>query len=787
VAVSTPDQHLRCLLILALTLLAGACVESGWTVCADGRMCGPDRVCDLVHGTCSSPNEECLGQIDRTECAGGALICLAGKCVGSCGDGVLDGPDECEGEDLDGSSCAELGFYTGDLVCRADCSFDSSSCSGACMDGQLDDEFELCDPTDFDPTSGSTCVSQGLDAGRQGCANDCQGYSNATCMRFGWTVEDPVVDDVEVDVMADIWGTREDLFVLVAPGGVRSGAQSWVPVGGDRGDAIRGRALFASSSSDIWVIDETGGGFLHWDGASWTEVASPAGGLNEIWGSSSSNVFAVGDQGAVVHFDGARWQTQRTPASGRALHAIVGLGENEVYAVGDAGTLLRHDGKTWSALDSGTTDALQGVWAHSSGEIWTVSDTDVRRFDGEEWAPMFTFERPSQQGSWIGGNGPSDVWVSGGGDGAVRRYDGTRWSALLDGDFFAQPLWVDGSAVTVGYQYGGGGLGVVRRWYGAGNGPVLDPNGLWSDVWALDPDVWIAVGTDPVTNEGLVLHSDGSRFTFDEPLLHVTGFSADHAFAAGGERILMWDGTSWTDSFPGGGSSIVDLWASGSTDVHAIDNTFAFPARVLHYDGRSWNELPFLEAQCGTSFARPERIWASGPQDVFVAGSNLLARFDGKTWSYENGETCTEVFESIWGSGPGDVWVFQTPRDDGQSRLYHWDGTEWASQVTNELGGPLVGTAADDVFLGTRAHYDGRVWSPINSSTVVGAPVFALPSRLFMIEGGNEGLGLNQFIRTRFWSQRAAEASCSDGVDDDADGATDRDDDDCKAALRGGR
>jgi len=780
--VSRTDQPIRrLLLVLILALLAGGCVESDWTVCDDGRVCAPGRVCDLVNGTCSSPDEECFRRADLEECSGGARVCLGGKCVDSCGDGVGNGRDECDGDDLQEQTCAALGWYAGDVACSSDCTLDSSACSGACMDGHLDPSFELCDPTDRAATAGVNCVLQGYDAGRQGCGTDCASATNDPCMRFGWSVEDPVEASPLVDSMEDIWGVGDDLFVLITPGGVRSAADDWTAVGAD-GDGIRGRALWASSSEDIWVVNARGDGFLRWNGAVWAAVASPAEGLNEIWGSSASDVFAVGDLGVVVHFDGEDWTPQPTPASTPGLRAIWGVGGDEVYAAGEAGGLLRYDGRAWSAIDSGATETLTGVWAYSASEIWTISATTVRRFDGSGWTEMLALVPALEARGWIAGTGPDDVWLTGGADGIVRRYDGARWATLLDGDLEPQPLWVGRDAVAVGYQFGSNGLGTVRRWYGAGTAPRLLKDGFWQDVWALQSDVWIAVGVDTVTGEALALHSNGSRlesFAFDDPVFHVSGFGPGRAYAAGRSgEVFEWDGTEWSVALPRGGPPLNDLWTSGSSDVYVLTDEFPAPPHVRHFDGRSWTTLPPIEAPCGVTASRG---WASSPDDIFVVGSNVLARFDGSAWTCYD-EPGSSAYASVWGSGPGDVWVFEGGGDDAEARLHHWDGAAWTVQGTAGTGN-LVGTAADDVFLGTSAHFDGRVWSPLRSSAMPGAPVFAIPSQLFMVTPAEEGL--TPFIRTRFWNQRAEETSCSDGVDDDADGATDIDDEDCRRGRRG--
>ncbi len=811
---TTPVQDVRrLLLILAVPLCAGACVESGWTVCSDGRLCEPGLTCDVGNGTCA--DEECLGKGEGAPCAGGGSTCQAGRCRDSCGDGIANGNDQCDRADLGGWTCASEGIdrYRGDVVCGADCMIDSSGCSGYCGDGALDRTFERCDPTDFGPSDGDSCFSQGFDAGRRGCAADCKGLSADPCMRFGWVAEHPVADSKDPDSLQDIWGTSDDLFILVSPGGVRSRVQAWAPVGAT-GDSIQGRALWASSYTDIWVVNSAGDGFFQWDGTTWREVSSPSGGLNEIWGSASTDVFAVGDLGALVHFDGVEWRPEDAPTT-RDLRAIWGNGPDDVYAAGEGGGLVHRDASGWSGIESGTTEDLIGVWASSPTEIWTLSDTSVRRFDGDAWIPSLDLDAesggagPISGRGWISGTGPSDIWISAGNPGTVRRYDGTRWWTLLGDEivgptlpllgadlYGAQPLWVERPSartsapqVAVGFEYGSG-HGAVNLWYGAGTGAKLAGLDQWNDVWALDPDTWIAVGE--VFPFGIALHSDGSTDSFEHAVLSVTGFDADHAYAidAAGS-IFGWNGTSWSPTPDTGLGPARDLWTSGSSDLYALvdEPPVEDAQRVVRFDGNSWTPLPALES-CGLFIWTG---WASSPDDVFVVGLDVLAHFDGFRWSCFDDESESSDFTSVWGSGPGDVWVVESPTLGQPERLHHWNGAEWTTEpldLERESGlspaGLLIGTAPDDIFLDNVAHYDGRLWSPLRPAAMQGRPVFALPSRLFMVDT-LEGEGLGQFIRTRSWNQRDHELDCADGVDDDADGLTDRDDPDCASESRGHR
>lgn len=46
-----------------------------------------------------------------------------------CGNGVVEGDEECDGEELDGEACEDVGVFDGgDLACARDCTFDTSAC-----------------------------------------------------------------------------------------------------------------------------------------------------------------------------------------------------------------------------------------------------------------------------------------------------------------------------------------------------------------------------------------------------------------------------------------------------------------------------------------------------------------------------------------------------------------------------------------------------------------------------------------------------------------------------------
>jgi uncharacterized protein (TIGR02145 family) len=74
------------------------------------------------------------------DCVSG--VCAAGACqVAACSDGLRNGAEECDGDDLDGATCESQGFVSGTLSCGIDCYFDTAACVSlwACGDSLVDD------------------------------------------------------------------------------------------------------------------------------------------------------------------------------------------------------------------------------------------------------------------------------------------------------------------------------------------------------------------------------------------------------------------------------------------------------------------------------------------------------------------------------------------------------------------------------------------------------------------------------------------------------------------------
>ncbi len=130
------------------------------------------------HGTCDVRDN---GPVCRCESGYQALglSCIQGQA--SCGDGLVNGDEVCDGTDLSDATCQSEGFGEGPLACADDClSFDTTGC-WTCGDGLVNGD-EVCDGTDL---SNATCRSQGFRGGTLACANDCLSFDTTGCWKCG--------------------------------------------------------------------------------------------------------------------------------------------------------------------------------------------------------------------------------------------------------------------------------------------------------------------------------------------------------------------------------------------------------------------------------------------------------------------------------------------------------------------------------------------------------------------------------------------------------------------------
>jgi hypothetical protein len=88
----------------------------------------------------------------------------------SCGNGVIEGQEACDGDDLDAQDCTHLGFVGGTLTCGEDCTLDATDCSNQVCGNGVQEGDEECDELDF---GGMNCTDLGFGPGLPLCTGEC--------------------------------------------------------------------------------------------------------------------------------------------------------------------------------------------------------------------------------------------------------------------------------------------------------------------------------------------------------------------------------------------------------------------------------------------------------------------------------------------------------------------------------------------------------------------------------------------------------------------------------------
>ncbi len=167
--------------------------------CSEGEDSRPYGSSHATTGTCGNnraeSGERCDGNDVRLSTCedlqfgpgvlGCALDCQDFDLTGcgapqTCGNGMVDPPEACDGEELGVQTCAGLGLGEGVLQCLNNCAgYDTSGCGSplSCGDGTRDGA-EVCDGSDF---GALTCQSLGLGSGALACASDCLSYDVSGC------------------------------------------------------------------------------------------------------------------------------------------------------------------------------------------------------------------------------------------------------------------------------------------------------------------------------------------------------------------------------------------------------------------------------------------------------------------------------------------------------------------------------------------------------------------------------------------------------------------------------
>jgi hypothetical protein len=261
-------------------------------------------------------------------------------------------------------------------------------------------------------------------------------------------------------------------------------------------------SIWGSSGSDVFAVGDSGA-ILHYDGTAWSAMASPTtSNLNSIWGSSSTHAIAVGDNGTILHYDGLNWLEAQSNTTNN-LNGIWGSSTVYAFAVGDAGTFLYYYNDSWSSpMPPGTITAnLNAVWGSpdKANDTYCVGDGGTIGHFGGSVPGGFMDSGTTENLKDIWGSSSSNVFAVGS-NGTFLIYDGYSWTAPMAGIFTFNFNAIWGSSGSDLFVVCDG--GAIGHFGGSPPGGPMDSGTTENlkDVWGSGADVF-AVGAN-----GTILH-----------------------------------------------------------------------------------------------------------------------------------------------------------------------------------------------------------------------------------------------------------------------------------------
>jgi len=693
---------------------------------------------------------------------------VTSSCQGYCGDGVINGSEECDVGVVD-VDCTNFGYHVpgsvtcglqadpGEPVSPGQCSVDHSACSQFCGDGILQPQFELCDG---DQTSVS-CQALGFHVGTVGCTQTTTTSSPAD--PSGCLILDPS--------NCDEWcgdGTRNGVELCDND----SFGQLSCTAYGYYSGSLACTQNTVTDKDDPQPLDNC-------------SVVDTSGCMDFCGdGFRNGNEVCDGDQfGALTcasfgFYGGTLTCSQSAitngPADGNDCSGIdvsncEGYCGDGVLQVDNGETCdgpLQQDGQscinylqTAGALgcdafcrqtydlcfvegrvpeDPQSEENLNDVWALSDDFIVLAGAAGtVRIWDGEAWT-VETGVGFGQRIQQVWGTSPSDVWICGAG-GKVRHYDGSAWSDRSPPAATNDELRALGGTAPDNVVVGGK-SGQLFRWDGSTWTTESVGTGTYYDVWADQASGhMLAVGFQ------VAAYYDGSEWNsiaYPETHLRAVWGTSNTDWYAGGQSGQLWhfDGSNWTalgvsisasilglhglgpgKFFLVGGAGIAQYHDNGVvTDLpgggpQPLQSVFALSEDNVVMVGSGaalyrWRGFGFQErGSFSAGFLR--HIHGTASDDVYVVGVNNpgVRRYDGSSWTQV---VPTGWYSGVWAVADDDVWAA------GDTGVIHWDGVGWNDVVDPALppaGRAIWASASNDVWVvgtqGSAAHWDGVSWT----------------------------------------------------------------------------
>jgi hypothetical protein len=517
----------------------------------------------------------------------------------------------------------------------------------------------------------------------------------------------------------------------------------------------------------------------YWDGSTWTvPAAQPAAvgagdnSLASVTALASDNVWAVGFSRAnnttpdnaltlIEHYDGTSWTQVASPNLALAANALFGvksLATNDIWAVGEAkasstssqGLIEHYDGTTWTIKVGAPTHGLEvlfdalplaanDVWAVGQGSNGGATYPLLEHWDGTAWTvpPYVTVGLPPT-GTAIAYNDiagvQGDMWIVGwGSTGAgaftfAQHYDGQAWTIasppspgqndqLIGVRYTANnDVWAFGSTA-----YSGGGTSseldhsLVEHWDGKSWSQVPSPNPLSDQVLFDGAFARSVVSQSQILAVGFSqdIITGGAPQTLAavlcEPRPEITSVLPTQGPARGGNAVTIYgSGLSFPRSVTFGNVPASSYTVNSDTQITAIappqpiGTTVVVSVTTMGGDPSAFGNDQYAYVGSAGQWQDHGGVLASGPTAV-TSGSGHVDAFargtDNQIWHLDVSHNMWEPLSGLIvtsdaaavSTGTGTYAVFVRGSDNALWRN-DFNGTAWTAWA--KLGGILAGAPA---------------------------------------------------------------------------------------------
>ena len=193
------------------------------------------------------------------------------------------------------------------------------------------------------------------------------------------------------------------------------------------------RDVFIISEDDIWAVGfiqdhDSAGNYItynamHWDGTEWQPQRIETFYNNRIiFENTNSCVYAFSRDDIWVadypkHYDGVSWQLFHLHDMGIDAYPIKrcwGTSSDNIYFVGNNGFCIRYDGANWNSIPTGTSLRITDIWGVAEDHIFMVGgdeSTGENVFIDSKHGSNKTFEFDSRRKSGVFVTAPNDVYL----------------------------------------------------------------------------------------------------------------------------------------------------------------------------------------------------------------------------------------------------------------------------------------------------------------------------------------------------------------------------------------